>query len=84
MVRTVRSVGAVASFLLLVATGCSGPSLGSWHYPHAGKATLGQSPHEHQEGIARMDAQRRRALIEDLDVFFLTDRPTRLTRWHGR
>jgi hypothetical protein len=84
MVRTVRLVGAVASLALLIAAGCSSPSLGSWHYPHAGAATLGLSPHEHREGISRMARQQRLALIEDLDVFFQTDRPTRLLRWHGR
>ena len=82
MVRTVRSVAyALASLVLLIAAGCAAPSLGAWHYPHAGKANLGQSPHEHREGISRMASQRHLALIEDLDVFYQTDRPTRLTRW---
>jgi hypothetical protein len=31
--------------------------------------------------VAEHDA---RALIEDLDLLFMTDRPSRLSRWHDR
>ena len=84
MVRTVRSAVAFGSFVLLLVVGCSSSSLGASIYPHSGLRTLNQSPHEHRENIGRMENQRRLALVEDLDVFFQTDRPTRLMRWHGR
>ena len=54
------------------------------NYPHATEATLGQTPSEHfrvASDVARRDGL---ALIEDLDLLFMTDRPTRLTRWHDR
>ncbi len=50
-------------------------------YPHADRPTLTQSSTEHYQSVSRIAAHDRRALVEDLEVFFMTDRPTRLTRW---
>ena len=55
-----------------------------WAYPHAAGESLSQTPEDHYQMAARISAHDARALVEDLDIFFLTDRPTRLTRWHGR
>ena len=55
-----------------------------WLYPHATEATLTQSPHEHFQAVSNVAHRDGRALVEDLDVLFQTDRPTRLTRWHDR
>ena len=52
--------------------------------PHADNETLGQTAHEHERDMTRVAEHDRRLLIEDLDLFFQTDRPTRLTRWHIR
>ena len=50
-------------------------------YPHATSANMTQTSLEHYQSIANVVARDKRALIDDLDMFFMTDRPTRLTRW---
>lgn len=50
-------------------------------YPHATSPTLTRTSEEHYHHVSRMAAEDSRALAEDLDLFFLTDRPSRLTRW---
>jgi len=55
-----------------------------WNAPHATEATLTQSPHEHFQMAGKVAERDARALIEDLDILFLTDRPSRLNRWHNR
>ena len=55
-----------------------------YNYPHAGGETLTLTPEEHQHRISEISARDSRALVEDLELLFLTDRPTRLTRWHSR
>lgn len=69
--------------VLYWATGCMGGK-STWMYPHAGSETLGQTSDEHRQQVSSILEQDRRALNEDLDILFMTDRPTRLTRWHGR
>jgi len=65
-------------------TGCIGRS-GVWlNYPHAGGETLGETSREHRERVSAVADQDAGAFVEDLDLLFMTDRPTRLTRWHGR
>lgn len=76
--------------LLLIASGVSGlgcASSGSsnlWMYPHKDQGNFALSGDDHRHAIARILEVDRRGLIEDLDYFFLTDRPSRLTRWHSR
>lgn len=53
-----------------------------WAYPHAGNETLGMSAEDHYHHVKRISDIDRRALQDDWDVFWMTDRPTRLTRWH--
>lgn len=53
-----------------------------WQYPHAASETFSQTPEEHYEWISRVRAHDARALIEDLDLVFMTDRSSRLSRWH--
>ncbi len=89
MTRFVRCIGAACIVASLTQAGCA-----TWagtqratvglNYPHSTGETLTQSPHEHYRRVSGMSAHDARALVEDLDLFFLTDRPTRLTRWHGR
>lgn len=69
--------------VLFGVTGCMGAK-STWMYPHAETETLGQTPDEHHQQVSSVLEQDRRALNEDLDLLFMTDRPTRLTRWHGR
>jgi hypothetical protein len=57
---------------------------GDWMYPHKCTETLAETGEEHQQRVHRALELDRRALAEDLDLVFMTDRPTRLTRWHSR
>lgn len=68
---------------LTVGTGCSHKTR-MWTNPHARKANLGQEPDEHYHYVSRMMKHHHRALVDDLDIFFMTDRPSRLTRWHTK
>ena len=68
---------------LLTFSGCMGPQ-SAWMYPHSQTETLGQTADEHHQQVVGLLEQDRRALNEDLDILFQTDRPTRLTRWHSR
>ncbi len=82
MIRSLSKIVPTALSLTLF-TGCMGAK-SSWMYPHASSETTGQSPEEHKQQVVGVLEQDRRALTEDLDLWFQTDRPTRLTRWHGR
>jgi len=65
--------------------GCASPrSTVMLNYPHAMQGGLTQSPHEHFQTVSNIAAHDGRALIDDLDLFFMTDRPTRLTKWQVR
>ena len=74
--------------LLGAASGCmstrAARSTVLWNYPHATEPNLTQSPHEHYQMAATVAEHDARALFEDLDLLFMTDRPSRLTRWHDR
>ena len=54
------------------------------NYPHARFGNLTESPHEHYQRVSNIAATDGRALVDDLDLLFMTDRPTRLTRWTTR
>jgi hypothetical protein len=54
------------------------------NYPHAKGELLGQSAEAHYHVVRGVSARDTHALVDDLDLLFLTDRPTRLTRWHDR
>ncbi|MCH8966876.1 MAG: hypothetical protein IID43_04300 [Planctomycetes bacterium] len=87
MLRLTRTV--VCMCLLLVLSGCTvftrAPrSTVVWNYPHATEQTLTQSSTEHYRAVSNIPARDARALIEDLDLLFLTERPSRLNRWHDR
>ncbi len=79
--------GRIGSVLIVaVAAACAG-CMGSkhhWMYPHREMETLGETCDEHEHRVDRALDQDKRALAEDLDLWFQTDRPTRLTRWHAR
>ena len=84
MLRYARYAIVACSLLVVAALGCAPRSTVALDYPHAPYGNLTQSPHEHYQAVSNVAAQDRAALVEDLDVLFLTDRPTRLTRWHAR
>ena len=80
-----RMHGWMGLLLLAGLSGCatSGPS-GMWQYPHARMATTGETPEEHYHRIRRTLIHQNRTLADDLDLLFMTEYETRLTRWHAR
>ena len=46
--------------------------------------TLTKSPHDHAHQWRKVERRDRLAINEDIDFVLLTDRPSRLTRWHDR
>ena len=89
MARFVRVTLAAALLITLAVPGCAvltrAPrSTVVLNYPHATEATFTRTPQEHYQHVSNIAAQDSRALVEDLDLLFMTDRPTRLTRWHAR
>lgn len=89
MVRFVRCTLAAALLIALGVPGCavftrSPRSTVVLNYPHATEATVTQTPQEHYQHVSNIAAQDARALVDDLDLLFFTDRPSRLTRWHAR
>jgi len=81
----------IARFGLLVlvvtaagAAGCTSRASQLWVHAHRHAETLGQTAEEHNQMVIQVADQDRRALVDDLDLVFLTDRTTRLTRWHSR
>jgi len=69
--------------LLLAGVGCAKGTEGIW-YPHHRSETMTQSSEDHANYISDIAEHDRRLLADDLDLLFMTDRPTRLSRWHSR
>lgn len=89
MARVVRCLALVWVLLPLALSSCASwarlqQATVGFNYPHASGEGLGLTPQEHYQAVSQSSAKDTRALIEDLDLFFLTERPTRLTRWHDR
>ena len=81
----VRRLGTVVLTLVAcaVSAGCIGKS-SLWAYPHSRMETVAETPEEHVDRVSGVFDRDRRALADDLDLLFQTDRPTRLSKWHGR
>ncbi len=84
MIRATRWTMTVGVVAALLAGGCSDRSKIMWKYPHAEMETLSESRSEHFHRVSRVDRMDRIAISEDLDTFFMTDRPTRLSQWHSK
>ena len=73
----------------LVASGCA-TSAGAqgrrlvWANPHAAMENLAESPDDHYARVAHYRKHDARALTEDLDLLYMTEKGSRLTRWHGK
>lgn len=80
-----RRLGTLTLMLVAVATctGCMGRSA-TWAYPHSRMETGADEADDHHERVARVLERDRRNLGDDLDLLFQTDRPSRLSKWHGR
>jgi hypothetical protein len=46
--------------------------------------TVTKTPAEHAHAYNRQGDIEAREVVEDIDTFWLADRPSRLTRWHVR
>ena len=89
MTGVVRFAVIIGSLAVWSLSGCAA-SAGAqgrplvWIYPHAASETMAETPDEHYHRVSSVVAQDARSLSEDLDLFFLTNRTSRLTRWHSR
>ncbi len=81
MMRKTGCMLIVTALTALGLTGCASKTATMIYYPHATSANMTQTSLEHYQSIVDVVARDKRALIDDLDMFFMTDRPTRLTRW---
>jgi hypothetical protein len=43
-----------------------------------------ESGKDHRHRVRQVMLNDERSLVEDLDVFFMTERPSRLNRWHSK
>ena len=74
---------------VLAASGCA-TSAGAkghplvWTNPHAATETLAESPDDHYNRVSRSIEHDRLGLTEDLDLLFMTEKTSRLSRWHGQ
>jgi hypothetical protein len=75
---------AALALAALSMVGCHARSTVPFLYPHATKPTRTLAPHEHYQQISDVAEQDQLLLINDLDLVFLTDRPTRLSKWRSR
>lgn len=84
MLRTLGPTLALCALGVILATGCSQATRTRLHYPYSEQVTTGETSAEHYARVLRSASHDRRLLADDLDLFFMTDRPTRLTRWQGK
>lgn len=78
-----RKIALVLGISLLACWGAMG-CYSAGARPHTCMETLGETSDEHYHRADLVLDRDRRALAEDLDLLFMTDRPTRLSKWHGR
>jgi hypothetical protein len=74
----------LALLALPLLAACSSEKYVDTWYPHADNPGFGETDEEHFQRVVRIENARRATLTDDLDLLFMTDRPTRLTRWHER
>lgn len=84
MIRKIQTLWLLSLVLIISGMGCVSNNTAMLAYPHANKSNFTQDRDEHRQAIKRIIDHDRRALIEDLDYFFMTDRQSRLSRWHTR
>jgi len=53
-------------------------------YPHLRAETSTQTAEEHERTVRSVVRRDAIGLMDDLDLLFMTDRPTRLSKWHDR
>jgi len=75
---------ALAVLALPMISACSSEKFVDTWYPNADNPGIGETGDEHFHRTVRIEDSRRAELSEDLDLLFMTDRPSRLSRWHTR
>ena len=83
MIRKLAA-GLAACFAVALFSGCSASRSVNTFYPHSRAETFGQEGKDHHQSILQITRWDERSLIEDLDLFFMTDRSSRLTRYHTK
>lgn len=83
--RTVVALTLAAGFLM---SGC-GPlySQDRWApnlRPHVHEQALAKDGCDHRYQLQSVSTQDQRGIVDDLDMIFMTDRPSRLNKWHDR
>ena len=76
--------GTMALGLFVTSWGCTSTKGQSWPYVHERTETLTETPAEHQHRVHTVANRDAKAIAEDLDILFMTDRPSRLNRWQDR
>ena len=88
MTRSFRCFSIACLVAPVVITGCATNSphdlSSTWLYPHAAMQTAGVAPDDHRYRVAHILSVDKRLLADDLDLLFMTDRSTRLSRWKSR
>ncbi len=88
MARTFRCLVIVCLLAPVVITGCATNSphdlSSAWLYPHATMQTAGEAPDDHRYRVSRILSVDTLLLADDLDLLFMTDRSSRLSRWQDR
>ena len=83
--QRIARVGLLALALATAWTiGCTSRASQLWVHAHRHGETLTQTSEEHNRAVIESVDQDRRALMDDLDLMYMTDRTSRLTRWHSR
>jgi hypothetical protein len=83
MTRRIFASAALCLGTVLFLAGCSAESVTKWRFT-SNNAGIGETEDEHYHRSLAIEQHARRGLVDDMDLWFLTDRPTRLTRWHEK
>ncbi|MGB0717174.1 MAG: hypothetical protein ACPGXK_14945 [Phycisphaerae bacterium] len=72
------------AFTMVLSTGCTDTQVVVALNPHAGFESVSQSEEVHINTVKKVIRQDALAIVEDFDLLLMTERPTRLTKWHNR
>jgi len=84
MIRKFVAAMSLCLVACFAGAGCSPARTVNNFYPQARWETFGQEAKDHRHSLIQITAQDRMSLTEDLDLIFMTDRSSRLSRWHSK
>ncbi len=70
--------------ILIAGAGCMSSDGVHNFYPHANSDTFTLSGKDHHHKVLQVIRNDELSLVEDLDLFFMTERASRLNRWHSK